>query len=215
MNEIEAYIRNSALRHGVDPDTAVAVARSEGGLNSWNRQSDVVKNGVREQSYGPFQLYTQGGLGNQFMKQTGMDPSQASAGPAGVDFAMQQAAKNGWGAWYGAQKIGVTGMEGINGNPVNVQPLTPEISTAASGIGALPTVSEVTQDTVKQAAVTTQADPVSGIFNMLLQQRMQQPQQVPEEPMVRQVDNRTVGEKVAATSQTPNVYLDDLKRRYL
>lgn len=114
-NEIENYIIQSARRYGVDPDTALRVARAEGGTKLWNRQSDVVKNGKRERSYGPFQLYMDGGLGNKFKQETGMDPSDAAAGPAGIDFAMREAAKGGWTPWYGARAIGLQRWDGIKG----------------------------------------------------------------------------------------------------
>lgn len=111
--DIAAYIRQSAIRNGIDPNIALRVAQSEGGLNSWNLQSNFVKNGVREPSFGPFQLYKGGGLGNVFQKQTGLDPALAENGPAGVDFALNHASKNGWGAWYGAKRVGIDNFEGI------------------------------------------------------------------------------------------------------
>lgn len=111
--DIASYIRDAAVKRGIDPNTALKVAQSEGGLNSWNLQSSYVKNGVREQSYGPFQLYKGGGLGNSFMDKTGLDPALAANGPAATDFALDHAAKNGWGAWYGAAKVGVGKWDGI------------------------------------------------------------------------------------------------------
>ncbi len=105
---LEPYIRASAKQHGVDPDTAVRVARSEG-LGSF--LGDGGKSG------GAFQLYTGGGLGNAFQKQTGLSPLDPANERATIDFAMQNAAKGGWGPWNGAKKIGVTGMMGINGQP--------------------------------------------------------------------------------------------------
>lgn len=115
---IEAYIRQAAAARGIDPDVAIAVAKSEGGLKDPFRQSDVVKNGVREQSYGPFQLYMAGGLGNKALE-AGIDPRKNWQG--GIDFALDQAAKDGWGPWYGAKKIGVTGMHGIGQRPPSQQ----------------------------------------------------------------------------------------------
>src|SRR5262245_12684854 len=82
--EIEAYIRQAAMRRGIDPDVALRVAKSEG-LAPGVWQSNVYHNGVREPSYGPFQLLVrEGGLGNAFQRATGKsaaDPSTAfSAG---------------------------------------------------------------------------------------------------------------------------------------
>lgn len=111
--DIAAYIRDGAIKRGIDPNIALRVAQSEGGLNSWNLQSNYYKNGVREQSFGPFQLYKGGGLGNEFMAKTGLDPALAANGPAATDFALDHAARNGWGAWYGAGKAGIGNWQGI------------------------------------------------------------------------------------------------------
>lgn len=132
--DIAGYISNAATMRGIDPDIALRVARSEGGLESWNLQSNYVKNGVREPSFGPFQLYKGGGLGNAMMRQTGLDPALAANGPAGVDFALDHAAKNGWGAWYGAGKAGIGDWEGIN---ANVAKLGAVAGQAANGVGGL------------------------------------------------------------------------------
>ncbi|OQP84191.1 hypothetical protein BTR14_20530 [Rhizobium rhizosphaerae] len=115
--DIASYITKAAMQRGIDPDIALRVARSEGGLDSWNRQSLVMKNGVQEPSFGPYQLYMGGGLGNAFQRQTGLDPRLAANGPAGVDFALDHAAKNGWGAWYGAKHAGIGNWQGIGAAP--------------------------------------------------------------------------------------------------
>lgn len=115
-NEIEQYIIQSARKRGVDPATALKVARAEGGTKLWNRQSDVVKNGKRERSYGPFQLYMDGGLGNKFYEKTGLHPADEAAGRAAIDFAMEEVRKGGWTPWYGAKAVGVGRWDGV-GNP--------------------------------------------------------------------------------------------------
>lgn len=116
LGDIASYISQAATARGIDPDIALRVAKSEGGLSSWNQQSNfIMKSGIREPSFGPFQLYKGGGLGNAFMSKTGLDPALAQNGPAGVDFALDYASKNGWGAWYGAGKAGIGNFEGIGG----------------------------------------------------------------------------------------------------
>lgn len=114
-------IINSAKRWGVDPRTALKVAGSEGGTKGW-QQSKVKRNGVYEPSFGPFQLLVGGGdtgfpegMGNQFMKETGLDPRDPKNAEAAIDFAMQQASQHGWGQWYGAAKVGVGKFDGIGG----------------------------------------------------------------------------------------------------
>ena len=111
---IEAYIRQAAIARGIDPDIAVRVARSEGGLTDPVRQSDVVRNGVREQSFGPFQLYMAGGLGNRALA-AGIDPRDPDQWQAGVDFALDEAKRAGWGQWYGAAKAGIGNRTGLGG----------------------------------------------------------------------------------------------------
>lgn len=115
--EVADYIRQSAAARGIDPDIALRVAISEGGVNDPVRQSLVVKNGVREPSYGPFQLYMGGGLGNKALA-AGIDPRDPNQWKQGVDFALDQAKSGGWSPWYGAKKIGVTGMMGIGNSPI-------------------------------------------------------------------------------------------------
>jgi hypothetical protein len=109
------YIRQAAIARNMDPDIAVRVAESEG-LNAnpeegW--QSQIVKNGVREESYGPFQLYMGGGLGNVFMERTGLDPRDPATVTQQIDFALDEAARGGWGPWYGAARVGIGEREGI------------------------------------------------------------------------------------------------------
>lgn len=122
--ELENYIRQAAIQRGIDPDVALRVARSEGGVNDPVRQSDARKNGIREPSYGPFQLLVGGGntgfptgMGNDFISKYGVSPSDPSAAYKGIDFALDGARDKGWGAWYGAKAQGITGKMGIGGSP--------------------------------------------------------------------------------------------------
>jgi hypothetical protein len=146
--DIEAYIRQAAAARGIDPNTAVAVARSEGGLQSWNQQSKVpIGNGQFENSWGPFQLYKDGGLGNEFQRTTGLDPALAQNGPAGVDFALDHASKNGWGSWYGARNTGIGDWQGIGKNP-GIDPMkTNSVDQLNSGLSKLSaTTASTTKD---------------------------------------------------------------------
>jgi len=115
MGPIETYIRQAAAARGINPDVAVRVAKSEGGLNDPVRQSDVMQPYGREESYGPFQLHMRGGLGAQALK-AGVDPRDPNQWQRGVEFALDQAKKGGWGPWMGAAKLGITGMTGIDGS---------------------------------------------------------------------------------------------------
>jgi hypothetical protein len=87
---------------------------------------------MQEPSYGPFQLLLGGngtgfpeGMGNQFMRQTGLDPRDPNNGAAMIDFALDQAAQKGWGQWYGAAKAGIGSRDGIGGNARSIGEYTP------------------------------------------------------------------------------------------
>ncbi|MFQ6183658.1 hypothetical protein ACLMJV_17145 [Sinorhizobium meliloti] len=134
MATLEEYIRYAAAQRGIDPDIAVRVAKSEGGLNDPVRQSLVKKNGRQEPSYGPFQLLVGGGdtgfpagLGNDFMQATGKDPRNPSHAQAAIDFALDTAARDGWGRWYGAKAAGLDKFAGIGGRPAGNQGPAPSL----------------------------------------------------------------------------------------
>jgi len=121
VGEMRQYIAQAAQARGIDPSVAIRVANSEGlAPDTW--QSNVMKGGKREPSYGPFQMLVGGGdtgfpegMGNAFMSQTGLDPSDPANWQKSVDFALDTAAKQGWGQWYGAKAAGIDNMQGING----------------------------------------------------------------------------------------------------
>jgi hypothetical protein len=111
------YIRERAQAYGINPDTAVDVARSEG-LSSF-------KSGIPgENSYTAFQLNTQNGLGNDFQRATGLDPANPNNEHAAIDFALKHASQHGWGAFHGAKnRYGYGPWEGITvGSAGNVAP---------------------------------------------------------------------------------------------
>lgn len=118
--ETTAYIREAAAQRGIDPDTALRVAQSEG-LGRY--KGDVGDNGVPS-SFGPFQLHYGGkatgpnsvpGLGDTFTKQTGLDAADPGTIKQQIDFALDQAIKSGWGAWHGAQRSRIGNREGLPG----------------------------------------------------------------------------------------------------
>lgn len=109
---IEGYIREAAAKRGIDPETAVAVAKSEG-LNGYV--------GDRGSSFGPFQLHyggvasggmAVGGLGDAFTKKTGLDARDPSTVQQQIDFALDNAAQSGWGAWHGWKGLPRAGLAG-------------------------------------------------------------------------------------------------------
>lgn len=145
--EMEAYIRRRAAELGIDPDVAVRVAKSEG-LQEGTWQANGMLSYGREQSYGPFQLHNappgeRPGMGNDFVAATGLNPADPDTWDEGIDFALQQARKGGWGPWYGAKKEGITGFMGIGGEPAEVPktfPARPTDTVAQPGAGAMPDI---------------------------------------------------------------------------
>jgi hypothetical protein len=107
----EAWIRNFAGMLGIDPDTALRVSRSEG---FGNFKSSI----PGEQSFGDFQLHiTPNGKGNavgdEFLKQTGLDPTDPANEKAMDMFALKWAAAHGWGDFHGAANTGIGTWQGI------------------------------------------------------------------------------------------------------
>lgn len=141
---VAQYISQSAIARGIDPATAVAVAKSEG-LN--------IPVGDAGASFGPFQLYTGGGLGNTFQQQTGLNPADyLSNWQEQVDFFLNWAAKNGWnpggvglgsgyvpgtgGGSHGASAAGISNWQGL-ANAV-VVPIGSAITGITGGITGTP-----------------------------------------------------------------------------
>lgn len=107
---LESYIRERAQAYGIDPDIAMRVARSEG-LSSFYGDNNT--------SFGAFQLHvTPGGrggaVGDNFRRDTGLDPSDPRNERAMIDYALRHAKRYGWGAWSGARNQGINGYRGIN-----------------------------------------------------------------------------------------------------
>jgi hypothetical protein len=131
-----AYIRQSAIAHGIDPDIAMAVAKSEG-LNSYT--------GDNGSSFGPFQLHygnvagggnAVGGLGDEFTKATGLDARDPSTIQAQIDFAMAYAAQHGWGAWHGWRGAANAGIGGTTTGSVSDALRRASQIPLTSGLGA-------------------------------------------------------------------------------
>jgi len=102
LDLISAYIVEAAARRGIDPHTALRVARSEG-LGAYT--------GDFGSSFGPYKLHYGGvapggnrvaGLGDDFTKATGLDARDPNTVRAQIDFALDHAKKHGWAlSWSG------------------------------------------------------------------------------------------------------------------
>jgi len=161
-NELETMIRNSAEQRGMDPDVAVRVWRSEGGTSY---QSNVPRGGKgsedgREASYGPFQLYTGGGLGNEYEEKYGVDLRDDNT-PEGIqrqiDFALNKAVEKGWGPWKGAARVNIGPRDGLEQSfipePETISPDTRKLDPqqmATDVKQGFDTISQTAQDYAKK-----------------------------------------------------------------
>lgn len=117
----EYTIRQRARRRHVDPDAAIAVARGEGGLQ--NREDDIgdLAGGG---SYGPFQLYAQGALPQQY-RGNPQAADQWAWSPEGIDYAISKMAESG--------AAGLTGADAVNAIVRKFErPAKPDASVAAA-----------------------------------------------------------------------------------
>ena len=116
QSEKEAFIRATAAQAGIDPDIAMAVAKSEG----FNKFS-----GDNNTSFGAFQLHvTPGGrghaVGDEFRKSSGLDPSDQANERQGISYALQWVRTHGWGDFHGAANSGIGPQQGIRTGPISV-----------------------------------------------------------------------------------------------
>jgi hypothetical protein len=122
QGEIEDWIRQEAELRGIDPRAAILIYRHEGrgSYQSGIPRTGNGSRGGREASYGPYQLYVGGGLGNTYERNTGRDLTTDNTRDGirnQIRFALDQAAtgSGGWGPWYGRGPAGVSQFEGLDG----------------------------------------------------------------------------------------------------
>lgn len=109
----EAFIRAEAIKRGIDPNVAMRVAKSEG-FGSYV--------GDQGTSFGSFQLHyknnipglSNGGLGDAFTKKTGLDARDPATEREQIKFALDEAAKGGWGPWHGWRGNSRAGLAGAS-----------------------------------------------------------------------------------------------------
>ena len=122
ITDLENAIRDSAVKNNIDPDTAVRVWRQEGGsayqsnLTPPKNSNTLTING-KEASFGPFQLYIGGGLGNDYEKKYGVKLKDDNT-PDGIlrqiDFALKNVRKSGWTPWAGAKAANISKWQGVD-----------------------------------------------------------------------------------------------------
>ena len=126
QDEKAAFIVQEALKRGIDPAIALAVAKSEG-FNGYTGDSGS--------SFGAFQLHygniasggnAVSGLGDVFTAQTGLDARDPTTEREQIKFALDQAAQSGWSPWHGWKGDPRAGLTGAHG-PGEAPPTPEEI----------------------------------------------------------------------------------------
>jgi hypothetical protein len=118
IEDLEDIIRNEASLRNIDPEIAIRLWRAEGG---GSYQSNVEREGSgslngREASFGPFQLFTGGGLGNDYERLTGrelVNDNTLEGITKQVQFALDMAVERGWTPWYGRRTAGISPRQGL------------------------------------------------------------------------------------------------------
>ena len=120
--DLTEIIRREATLRGMDVKTAISVFGAEG-LNTDSYQSEIKRDGKGseggyEASWGVTQLYTGGGLGNEYEKQTGRElisDNTRDGAETQIRFSLDKAIEQGWSPWKGAKKVGVKSRDGLSG----------------------------------------------------------------------------------------------------
>lgn len=119
---MEKIIADEAKLRGIDPSIAIRIFRAEGAgsYQSQIRRSGRGSLGGKEASFGPFQLYIGGGMGNDYQDATGRDLTTDNTKEGitnQIRFALDQAVTgNGWQPWYGRKPAGVAQYAGLRGS---------------------------------------------------------------------------------------------------
>jgi hypothetical protein len=163
VGKMKQYIAANASKYGLDPATALKVWTNEGLADGvWQSNLKGGKYGNREPSYGPFQFLVGGGntgykegMGNDFMRDTGLDPRDPKNVYAMADYAMAKAGQGGWSPWYAARDNNVGPWDGITkGVSKGYTPSDDNPSILPQNIGAF------------QLPHMPNFDPVPGTFNV-------------------------------------------------
>ena len=118
IDDLQSIIRREASLRNIDPEVAIRLWRSEGNTSY---QSNIERTGSgsyrgREASFGPFQLYIGGGLGNDYERLTGrelVNDNNLEGITKQIQFALDMAVKQGWTPWYGRNTVGISPRQGL------------------------------------------------------------------------------------------------------
>jgi hypothetical protein len=161
---VAEYIRQAAMRRGMDPNVALQVARNEG-------LGEYVGDGGS--SFGPYQLHyggvakggnSVGGLGDIFTKRTGLDARNPDTWQAQVDFSLDEARRGGWAPWHGWKGPADAGIRGSYSGPLmGAKGVTGMTLSGPSDMAPL-----AYTDTPSQPSSTTpKTDPIGDLLNSM------------------------------------------------
>src|SRR5436190_6288667 len=125
--DIERFIRDAASVRGINPDIAVQVCNTEGGVTEPARCGDFSgPPWYSGKSWWALQLHYGGagtpyaawggsaGMGNGFTSLTRWQPGEPSAWRDAARYGLNRARVGGWGPWYGAASVGIRDFMGID-----------------------------------------------------------------------------------------------------
>ena len=128
--DVNDYTRQVAQGYGIDPDVASKILAQESSYGQARHPGD---NGT---SFGPFQLHFApdgNAMGDQFRRDTGLDPRDPRTWKQQVDYAMMKASQEGWTPWTTSmKKLGMNQWSGITTNRRFAGKLGPEKDTYRS-----------------------------------------------------------------------------------
>jgi hypothetical protein len=112
--DVDDYTRQVAQGYGIDPDVASKILGQESSYGQARHPGD---DGT---SFGPFQLHFAAdgnAMGDQFRRDTGLDPRDPRTWKQQVDYAMMKASTEGWTPWTTSmKKLGMNQWSGITTN---------------------------------------------------------------------------------------------------
>lgn len=127
MTDIELFLQTACPPRGISYEVAHRVAMTEGGVTEPARLGDFSgPPWYSGKSWWMYQLHFGGagtpyaawgssaGMGNGFTALTGWQPGDERAWRDACRYALNRARRDGWGAWYGAASVGITGFMGID-----------------------------------------------------------------------------------------------------
>lgn len=119
--EVAAYIREAALKRGINPNVALGVADGEGlgGSTPTHLTPGDFDANKNPTSFGPFQMHRggAGSVGTEYEKASGHKVDDPTYWKEQIDFSLDWAKKHGWSAWYGRAMHGIGEREGLNYDP--------------------------------------------------------------------------------------------------